>query len=337
MFHVVVIGAGTMASVHSQAYSNMDNVKLAGIVDIRKDKAEELASRLGAQAFESLDEALQALGRVDIIDVCVPTYLHKDYVLKAASLGKHVVCEKPLARNLEEAEEMIRVCKENGVRLFVGHVLRFFPEYTKAKALVDGGVIGDAAVIRTSRGGSFPVAWNNWYADINKSGGLLLDLIIHDIDFLRWVFGDVERVYAKGLMGREFEQSMDYALVTLRFRNGAIAHLEGSWAHTSFSMKFEIAGKTGVIDYDSSKDTPLASFSRSSSGGSAGVAVPESPLQENPYFRELKHFISCIESGAQSLVTAEDAYEAMRISLAAIESVQTGKPVTLQSVKGTHV
>lgn len=335
MFHVVVIGAGTMGSVHSHAYAQMDNVKLSGIVDIRKEKGEALAAVCGTQAFGSLEEAQQAVGQVDLIDVCLPTYLHKEYVLKAANLGKHVVCEKPLARNLEDAAEMIRVCREKGVKLFVGHVLRFFPEYTRAKQLLEANAIGEPVVIRTTRGGGFPIAWNNWYADFKNSGGLLLDAIIHDFDFLRWCFGDVVRVYGKGLRGRELTQ-MDYTLVTLRFKSGAIAHVEGTWAHQSFSMRFEIAGKTGIIDYDSAKDTPLLSFTRNPGASSEGVAVPESPLQENPYYRELKHFISCIESGSKPIVSAEDAYEAMRIALAAIESVNTGKPVTLEAGKGVQ-
>ncbi len=198
---------------------------------------------------------------IDIVDVCVPTFLHKSYVMKAADAGKHVICEKPLARSLEDAREMLDYCREKDVRLFVGHVLRFFPEYREAKALVDQGAIGDVAVVRTTRGGGFPMAWNNWYADFQNSGGLVLDMIIHDFDFLRWCFGEVERVYAKSLFGRG-HYGMDYALVTLRFASGVIAHVEGTWAHESFSMKFELAGKSGIIDYDSASDQPLVSVSR---------------------------------------------------------------------------
>ena len=328
MLHVLVIGAGTMGKVHSHAYAAMENVKLAGIVDIRADQAGRLASQVGTLPFTSIDEALKTLDRVDVIDVCVPTYLHKQYVLKAADSGKHVICEKPLARNLNDAQEMIRYCKEKNVKLFVGHVIRFFPEYINAKRLLEQNTIGPAAVVRTSRGGPFPAGWNNWYGDFALSGGLTLDLIIHDFDYLRWCFGEVERVYAKGLQGR-ISAPLDYALVTLRFKNGVIAHVEGSWAHDTFSMKFEMAGKSGIIEYDSAKEQPLAVFSRAEQTGSRGVAIPESPLKENPYYLELKHFLSCIEQDKKPVVTAEDAYEAMRISLAATESMKTGKPVSL--------
>src|SRR4051812_44184684 len=128
MFHVLVIGAGTMGGVHAEAYAAMDNVKLVGIVDIQKEKVDTLAKKLNTKAYGSYEEAMELLQQVDIVDVCLPTYLHKTYVCKAAYSGKHVICEKPLARNLEDAREMIDTCKQNNVKLFVGHVLRFFPE-----------------------------------------------------------------------------------------------------------------------------------------------------------------------------------------------------------------
>lgn len=328
MFRVLVVGAGTMGSVHAKAYSTMKNVTLAGIADIRKEQAERLADKFNTRAYASYEEAMAA-EQIDIVDVCLPTFLHKEYVLKAADAGKHVICEKPLARNSDDAREMILHCKRKGVKLFVGHVLRFFPEYREAKALVDRGAIGKAAVVRTTRGGSYPKAWNDWYADFDKSGGLVLDMIIHDFDFLRWCFGEVERVYAKGAEGRAHGR-LDYALVTLRFASGVIAHVEGSWAHEGFAMKFELAGTSGIIDYDSSKDKPIVAFSRAAAGANGGVAVPESPLLDNPYALELKHFVTCIENDLQPVVTEEDAYEALRIALAANESIRTGRPVLLK-------
>jgi UDP-N-acetylglucosamine 3-dehydrogenase len=328
MIHVLLIGAGSMGSTHAFCYAQMKDAKLAGIVDVRKDKGEEIAARAGTRAFTSLEEALASLEQVDVIDVCLPTFLHKEYVIKAADAGKHVICEKPLSASLEDAREMIDYCSSKNVRLFVGHVLRFFPEYERAKMLLDEGAIGPVAVVRTTRGGGFPVAWNNWYNDFASSGGLTLDMIIHDFDFLRWCFGDVERVYAKGLYVNAPDR-LDYSLVTLRFKNGTIAHVEGSWAHEGFAMKFEFAGKTGILDYDSSRDKPIVTVSRQAQEGFVGVAVPESPVKESPYYKELKHFLSCIETGGESLVTAEDAYKAMEISLSAIQSMQTGKPVVL--------
>ncbi|MGG4034940.1 Gfo/Idh/MocA family oxidoreductase [Paenibacillus cisolokensis] len=326
MRHVLLIGAGTMGSTHAAAYGAMPDVRVAGIVDIRRDQAEAVAGPLGARVFASYEEAAAALERIDVVDVCVPTFLHETYCLKAAADKKDIICEKPLAGSRESALAIMEACRQHGVRLYVGHVLRFFPEYERAKALVEAGAIGEAGVVRTSRVGPFPNAWNDWYADLSKSGGTLLDLIIHDFDFLRWCFGEVERVYAKGLRGRELSR-MDYSLVTLRFRSGVIAHVEGSWAHEAFTMRFEIAGRSGIIDYDSGKDKPLVVHTRGGRQGAQGVSVPESPLHRNPYYRELRHFIDCMETGREPLVTAEDALAAVDIALMAAESLRTGQPV----------
>ncbi|MDR4316528.1 NADH-dependent dyhydrogenase [Niallia circulans] len=329
MLKALVIGAGTMGSTHSFAYSTMDDVQLAGIVDKNLEKAEELARKIGVQAFASYEEAIESLGAVDVVSVCVPTPSHKEYVIKAADDCFQVVCEKPLARNLRDAKEMIDYCKEKGVKLFVGHVVRFFLEYQRAKRMIEEGKIGKPGVVNTKRGGGFPSASRDWYADYNSSGGLVLDLMIHDFDYLRWCFGEVERVYAKSAQGRAMAK-LDYALVTLRFESGVIAHLEGTWAHQNFATKFEIAGKKGIIHYDSSKSTPLVKGINHNNTGSAGVAVPESPLKENPYITELKHFISCIKNKEESIVTPLDAYKAMEIALAAIESLKEGKVVELR-------
>lgn len=334
MIHVLLIGAGSMGGNHAVCYSQMNDVKLAGIVEIRKDKGEEVAERLDCPVFATLEEALGSGMRIDVIDICLPTFLHKEYVLKAADAGKHVICEKPLSGSLEDARAMIDYCKDKGVRLFVAHVLRFFHEYERAKKLLDEGLIGTVSVVRTFRGGGFPNGWNNWYNDFDASGGLTLDMIIHDFDVLRWYFGDVERVYAKGLYPMEPDR-LDYALVTLRFKSGTIAHVEGSWCHDGFAMKYEIAGKHGILDYDSSRDKSISSFSRKSQEGFVGVAVPESPVKQSPYYKELSHFLACINNDEEPLVTAEDAYKAMEIALAAIDSMKSGAPVTLKALSAS--
>jgi UDP-N-acetylglucosamine 3-dehydrogenase len=325
MLSILIIGAGTMGTAHARSYQAMENVKLVGIVDINKQKAYKLAKE-GTETFSSFEEAVEKLERVDVVDVCIPTYLHKEYVKKAATLGKHVICEKPLARTLEDAVEMVNFCKEQDVKLFVGHVVRFFPEYNLAKRVLESGEIGKPGVVRTSRGGGFPNAWRDWYADYQSSGGLILDLIIHDFDYLRWCFGDVERVYAKSLLGRGYAR-MEYALVTLKFKSGVIAHVEGSWAHEGFSTKLEIAGDKGAIEFDSSKERPFTATIKENRVGNNGVNVPKSPLKESPYYRELKHFIHCIETGDQPLVSAEDACKAVEIAMAALRSIETSQAV----------
>lgn len=327
MIHVLLIGAGTMGRTHALAYSDMDDVRLVGIVDIRKD-IQALCSDLKTEHFLSYEEAVGNLQQIDVVDICVPTYLHKNYVLKAAADKKHILCETPLAGNLKDAREMMDVCEHQRVKLYVGQVLRFFPEYSQAKQVIERGDIGKAAVVRTSRVSGFPRGWNDWYADVHKSGGVAVDFGIHDFDFLRWCFGEVERVFAKGLSGKELPKK-DYALVTLRFKNGVIAHIEGSWSHSTFEIRLEVAGTEGIIEYNSAKDSPLMLVIEQAQNGHKGIVVLESPLAMNPYFRELKHFIECVKTGNAPLVSSEDAYRALEISIAANMSMHSGHPVTL--------
>lgn len=318
MLSVLVVGAGAMGKTHIQAYAKMDNVKVVGIADPRTPEQLDVNN---VPIFPSFEKAIEQLKKIDVVDICLPTYLHEEYVKKAAELGKHIICEKPIARTLEEAKEMIDICKTNGVKLFVGHVVRFFPEYRQAQNLIDSGVIGKPGIIRTSRNTSLPKnARKEWYSNYNQSGGVILDLLIHDFDFLRSCFGEVKRVFAKSILGRDFAEK-DYALVTLRFEGGAIAHVEGSWSHEGFTTKYEFAGDKGIIEFDSTKNRPLIN--------NGDVISPKGLLQESTYQRELAHFIDCIESDKEPIVTAEDACKALEIALAAIQSTETNKPVFL--------
>ncbi|MED4128176.1 MULTISPECIES: Gfo/Idh/MocA family protein [Shouchella] len=338
MLRVMVVGLGTMGAVHASSFMKMNDTKLTAVVDVKEERANEWGEKSGAKSFYSFDEAIREIGEeIDVISICVPTDLHPALVKKAADVKVSIICEKPLARSLEAAEEMVAYCRKQGVALFVGHVVRFFPEYQKAKQALDEGAVGKVGVVRTTRGGSYPIATEDWYANTDRSGGLVLDLMVHDFDFLRWCFGEVERVYARNLAGVAGinEERKDYALVTLRFANGVIAHLEGTWAHEGFRTSFELAGKEGILHYDSQKNQALVA-EKASPDGKPGVAVPESPLQHSPYYTELSHFIQCIQSGKEPIVTAEDALKAVEIGMAALQSIKEKKPITIHSQTVAH-
>lgn len=323
---VGIVGAGTMGTVHAGSHQEAGH-QVAAIYDLRPVAAAANAARVGAAVAPTFD-ALLSDPTIELIDICVPTPYHREYVEKAARAGKHVLCEKPLAPTLADARAMIEVCRETGVHFYVAHVLRFFPEYERARNLVLEGKVGEPGVIRTTRGGIFPTGWDDWYADYNRSGTLTLDMIIHDFDWLRWTFGEVERVYAKSLSTRTTER-LDYALVTLRFASGAIAHVEGTWSHSGFRYGYEVTGSKGLLEFDSAKIQPVVVQRRAAEAGVTGVAVPESPLRESPYTTEIRHFGRCIKHGETPIVTAYDAYKAVEISLAALESARTGRPVNI--------
>jgi UDP-N-acetylglucosamine 3-dehydrogenase len=335
MMRVALVGAGGMAGVHAGCYHAIENAELVGVLDIRPEAAEALAGKYGAKPYTDFDTMLTEL-RPDVVDVCCPTPWHVDYVVRAAQLSaelgiKGISTEKPMARSLEDCDRMIAACEAAGIPLFVAHVVRFFPEFALAKREVEAGNVGRPASVRTRRGGPMPRAWDDWYADFDRSGGAVLDLIIHDFDWLRWTFGEVERVYARGT-GTSQLPGFDYALVTLRFKNGVIGHVEGTWADPGgFKVTVEIAGDAGLLEYNANMPTaaPFKAALNTASGARAGVAVPESPTGKNPYQLELAHFLECLERGATPSILPQDGKEAVRIALAAIKSIQTGEAVTL--------
>ena len=320
---VGLVGAGFMGGVHLNAYAGIHEVEVVGVADARIEAAVAGAKLVGARPYSSYEE-LVAAEDVEVVDVCLPTAFHRDLALRAAGEGKHVILEKPIARTMEDAQQILEAFAGHGPRLFVGHVVRFFPEYVGIKEKIDAGDLGTVGVVRTSRRSPFLLGWNDWYADWRVSGGVLLDLVIHDFDFLRWALGEVERVYARGMLGREYNR-LDYVLVTLRFESGAIAHVEGHWGYPGpFNYSIEVAGSSALLTVDSTEPASLELI-----GDTASGEVPNLASGKSPYEMELEHFVHCIESGEEPIVRAKDACEALRISLAATESVLTGEPVTL--------
>lgn len=335
MLRVALVGAGGMAGMHAGCYTAIEGAELVGVMDIRKEAADALAAKSGARPFTDFDAMLTET-KPDIVDVCCPTPWHVDYVCRSAErageLGlRGISTEKPMGRTLDDCDRMIAAVDRAGIPLFVAHVVRFFPEFARAKSLVDSGAVGAPAAIRTRRGGPMPHAWNDWYGNVSLSGGCVLDLIIHDFDWLRWTFGEVERVYARGMDGATMP-AFDYALVTLRFRSGAIGHVEGTWADPGgFKVTIEIAGDEGMLEYNFNQPTgpPFKAALTQGDGPSAGVAVPESPTGQNPYQLELEHFLDSVERGVTPSVTPQDGREAVRIAIAALHSIHTGEPVNL--------
>ncbi len=329
MLRVAVVGSGTMGKVHSGAYEQMPGVHLAGIVDRSKVRGEQLARERSTHAYSSLEDLL-AQEQVDVVDICLPTDLHRAYAEKAFAAGKHVICEKPVARTLADAWAMHDASLKAGVQLHVAQVLRFFPEYKMAREIVQRGELGEIKMAQAVRGGVFPRGVEDWYANVERSGSLIVDMMIHDIDFLRWCFGEVERVYARNLLQNEMNR-IDHAYVSLRFKKGIVAQLEGTWAYPSgFHTVLELTGQAGVLRHRSEDSVPVETFFHAQAANAGGVAVPESPLAKDPYYAELEHFIDCIAGSAKPIVSVHDAIMALEIGLAALESARTGRVISLE-------
>lgn len=322
-----IAGVGFMGTTHSHAWSET-SAQITGMVAASVEEAKPLAFQYDARVYPDFTTMLND---IDVVDICTPTHLHYEMVMEAAAQGKDIVCEKPLARTVEQASEMVAACRDASVQLLVGHVVRYFPEYALAKTSVEDGQIGRPGILRLSRGSYRPKKpVDNWFLDEGKSGGILMDLMIHDFDYARWVAGEVESVFAKIVSTGHPGASIDYGLAILRHSNGALSHIAGAWAYPppTFRTHIEIAGDGGLIEFDSDASAPIQSLLlKSDRGKSTDVALPSSPLSESPYTTQIKEFYTTLQTRKPARVSAEDGLAAVQISQAAIHSAKTNKAV----------
>jgi predicted dehydrogenase len=324
---VAIVGAGTMGAIHADSIATIPEWSVDSIFVGDAKPKPGLLDKHHAAVCRSEKELWDR--NCDVVVICTPTPTHAHYAIRALQSGKHVFLEKPIARSLEQAEIVLHHAASSETTFMVGHVLRFFHEYLHLKTLLDKETIGTPGVARLARRGRFPEGDLNWYSEYSQSGGVILDMVIHDLDFLRWCFGEVDEVCAGNLMSRGVRNS-DYTLIVLRFKNGVIAHVEGSWAFEGeFHTTVEIAGTSGLISFNSLDAAPLAAFVKQSGDKRESVAVPRSPVKVSPYLSEIRHFADCVEHKRPPAITGADAYQALQIALAAMRSAETHEPVKL--------
>lgn len=301
-----IIGTGGMGRTHAISWQQTP-ATIAGFMSRSAERGEAMTKEFGGKAYTTIEAMLPD---VDVIDICTPTALHMEQTLIAVQAGKHVVCEKPFAQSVEDAQRMIDACEQAGVKLLLAHVLRYFPAYAEAKARVAAGEIGAIKLMRMARLNSMLLAQEgSWFTDLLQSGGVLFDMSIHDYDFARWLAGDVASV--KAIVQSAWDKpAAQHGLVLLTHTNGAVTFVEGSWAMPAktFRTTFDLIGDAGRIEFDS-KD----------SGG----------LPANPYALQAQEFYEALAYGTPPRVTADDGLQALRIALAAVESATTGSEVLL--------
>jgi len=326
---IIVIGSGRLGQRHLDVWSQMDEVEIVGIIARNKTRLKDVANTYGINSYGSIAEAI-AKTDVDIFDICTPTNTHVSLIKEAAKAKKHIICEKPLSLNVETAKEAATVCAQNNVQLLIGHTLRFFPEYMKARKQILEGAIGKPGVIRMKRGVPHPSFNSSWYADEKKSGGLFVDLGIHDFDWLLWTFGEVQRVMARHVKyAKDNGNHLEYGLVTLRMSDGTIAYVELSWAEHAFHSSIELAGSKGMITYDHDQSKSLELHIRSQDASKSGRKPPKHILKKSPYYRQLKHFLNCILGKEEPVITVDEAIQAVKVTEAIVKSVRNCQPVSL--------
>jgi len=308
---VGVIGCGFAGSTHARACLGIDGVQVVAIAAATEEEAAPLARECAARATSSVED-LYGDASIDVIVVASPTHLHSRHATRAAKAGKHVFCEKPLARTLAEADEVVEACEQAKVTLGVGHVVRFFPEYQRAKALIDAGALGRPGLATFTRG-TFPVGKTRaWYMDDDKSGRVLLDLMLHDLDTARWWFGEPALIHARTVGGAG---GLDYALATLRYKDRPIVHLEASWAeHAGFRTTFEVRGERGMLSHDSRQSVTFQVQAPPVDGLPA--VMPATTTHETPYRAQLRSFFARLASGNEPVVGAREGYNSLALGLA---------------------
>lgn len=293
MLKVCLVGVGGISGAHIPAWKNMSDVELTGICDIRPEQMEKYPE---LNRYTDFDEMIEK-EKPDIVDICLPTFLHIEYSLKAIRRGINVICEKPVSLHRDDIEKVYGAAKENGVHFMIAQVLRFWPEYEFVEEVYRTGKYGRLLSGNMSRLSLRPKwTWDGWMTDEKRSGLVPFDLHIHDLDFMVWAFGKPVNAYRN----RSKQPDQDYISATYEY-DGFFINTEASWYNSpipfemSFRFQFEkavIVFKEGKLTiYESNGNTILPG--ESSSADTGDISIPKS----DAYANEIRYFTDAVING----------------------------------------
>jgi len=329
-----VLGVGRIGKIHAgNLATRVAGAELVALADVCAEELERVAARLGVkQTYTDYRQAL-ALAEVDAVAVCTPTDTHYQIILEAASAGKHIFCEKPVELAIEKIRQINEHVAKCGVQLMVAFNRRFDPNFAKVHELVRAGKIGQPHLLRiTSRDPAPPPE-----SYIRSSGGIFMDMTIHDFDMARYLIGsEVVEVYARAgvLVDPMFERAGDWdtAIITLSFANGAMGAIDNSRkAVYGYDQRVEVFGSGGMVAV--ANNTPDTHVLFDASG--AHSALPLYFFMERyteSYLREVQAFVEAVLAGKPVPVTGQDGLAAVRIALAAARSARENRPVKLEEI-----
>lgn len=332
---LAILGAGRIGRLHARLITHqIDEIRVAGIYDIVSDLAEKTGARLGIPAASSLEGLITDPG-IDAVAICSSTDSHMEHMTAAAAAGKAVFCEKPLSLNLEEVDRGLAAVEAAGVPLQVGFNRRFDPSHRAVAEAVRNGEVGEVHLVRiTSRDPEPPPL-----PYIKVSGGIFLDMTIHDFDMARFVTGsEVTEVFAKGdvlsdpAIGEAGD--LDTAAVMLAHENGALTMIDNSRrAAYGYDQRVEAFGSAGMAVSDNPPAT--TSTIRTAGGGRTSVLPYFFEDRYIPsYLAEWRAFAEMMRNGGPSPVTGRDGREPLIMGLAARRSVREGRPVPTAEIRG---
>ena len=291
MLKVGLVGVGGISGAHIPAWQSMEDVELVALCDVRP---EQMTRYPELRQYTDMDDML-AKEQLDILDICLPTYLHADAAVKAMERGIHVLSEKPVSLKTEDVHRLYETAKRNNVRFMVAQVLRFWPEYVYLKEIYDSGRYGKLLSGRMARLGHMPGwSWDNWMKDESRSGLVPFDLHIHDLDFMVYTFGKPKQV--SSFRARRPDQDVFTAVYQF---DGFYVDSEATWYaapypfHASYRFQFEKAlivldGALTVYEVDGKTFTVGAD-----GGETGGIELPPT----NAYANEIRYFADCVKAG----------------------------------------
>jgi predicted dehydrogenase len=305
-FKIGFIGSGRIAERHANGLKRLKLVEFAAWSSMAMHSAKQMAKKFGGKAM-SMQEML-AQKDIAAVLVCTPTFLHHEHVLRALDASKKVFCEKPLARTIAEADEMI--AKSEG-RIYAGHVLRFFHQYNRARQIIARGDLGQVKKVICRRLNISRPGSENWLHDPEKSGGVLLDLLIHNFDWLLWTFGKYESLQVRTDQEKDSDGWL-HAIVELKWQNGMQVEVEGSYLHEKSESSLIIEGTQGSL-----KVAPQNPDEMIITSNNYERTIPLAGLP-NPYNMQMQHFTGWLSGMLEPVVSLQEAREALSLSLQAI-------------------
>jgi predicted dehydrogenase len=335
--NVAVVGLGFMGVTHIKSYQQLPVARIVAVCDAVRLPVDGMlagvsgnvgsadAINLGKdiRAYKKLEDLL-ADAEVDLVDLCVPTPLHAPQAIAAMQAGKHVLCEKPLARTSAIARDIVNAAQSAKGFFMPAMCMRFWPGWAWLKELAAKNTYGRILTARFRRV-SAPPGWSrDSYFKGGDSGGALLDLHIHDTDFVQFLFGRPSSVFSTGLS--RFSGAIDHVVTQYQVASGATVYAEGSWLLTAgFNMSYTVMFERATLDFDSARGADALRLDEE--GQPTRVIKPEGV---DGYVEELRHLLTSIQTGkAPSVVTAQDGLSAVEICEAEEKSVQTGHVVEL--------
>lgn len=290
MLKIGLVGVGGISHSHIDAWEKMEDAELIAMCDIRPERMEKFPEK---HRYTDFDEML-ANEEFDIIDICLPTYLHADFAVKAMDRGINVITEKPISLKEEDIDRVYKTAEKNNVKFMVAQVLRFWPEYELLKEIYDTKKYGKLLSGTMTRLGCYPKwSWDGWMMDEKRSGLVPFDLHIHDLDFMVYAFGmpKVAHQYRSKLPDQDFI-SISYDFGDFQINS------EASWYATSypFTAEFRFQFENAIVANENGKmlihlrDDKKIDLSEDAEGETGDINLPKS----NAYANEIRYFADCV-------------------------------------------